>query len=154
MSQIDHSVQKIGNKGLASNEAPRLSMLKDHHPSLMLMKNAEVGNGKWLAIGVDEWIQAGRWWLMKVQRVNIYLGYFRRLIPMTIGILVPNQRSASDPGYSGSKLCQSHQGFVDSHRRYRQTPPTQSARRRCSVRGCGSCRSKCIPLTINLLLHD
>lgn len=31
-----------------------------------LMKNAEAGQRKWSSIGVDEWIQAGRWWLMKV----------------------------------------------------------------------------------------
>lgn len=33
--------------------------------SAKLMKNAE-GGRKWSAIGVDEWIQGGRWWLLKV----------------------------------------------------------------------------------------
>lgn len=33
--------------------------------TLELIKNAEVRRG-WSAIGVDDWIQAGRWWLMKV----------------------------------------------------------------------------------------
>ena len=30
------------------------------------MKHAEGGGRKWSAIGVDEWIEAGKWWLMKV----------------------------------------------------------------------------------------
>lgn len=34
--------------------------------SAALMKNAEIGNRRWSSIGVDEWIQAGRWWLLKV----------------------------------------------------------------------------------------
>lgn len=34
--------------------------------SAKLMMNAEIGRRKWSAIGVDEWIQAGRWWLLKV----------------------------------------------------------------------------------------
>lgn len=31
-----------------------------------LMQNAEIGQRRWASIGVDEWIQAGRWWLLKV----------------------------------------------------------------------------------------
>ena len=31
-----------------------------------LMKYAEGGGRKWSAIGVDDWIEAGKWWLMKV----------------------------------------------------------------------------------------
>ena len=31
----------------------------------MLMKSAEI-SGPWAAIGIDQWIQAGRWWLLKV----------------------------------------------------------------------------------------
>ena len=38
-----------------------LSLLSDG-----LMKYAEEGGRKWSAIGVDEWIEAGKWWLMKV----------------------------------------------------------------------------------------
>lgn len=34
--------------------------------SAELMKNAEIGHRRWSSIGVDEWIQAGRWWLLKV----------------------------------------------------------------------------------------
>ena len=30
------------------------------------MKKAEEGGRKWSAIGVDDWIEAGKWWLMKV----------------------------------------------------------------------------------------
>ena len=31
-----------------------------------LMNQAEQGGRKWSAIGVDDWIEAGKWWLMKV----------------------------------------------------------------------------------------
>lgn len=34
--------------------------------SSIFMKNAEKGQRRWASIGVDEWIQAGKWWLMKV----------------------------------------------------------------------------------------
>lgn len=34
--------------------------------SATFMMNAEIGQRRWASIGVDEWIQAGRWWLMKV----------------------------------------------------------------------------------------
>lgn len=34
--------------------------------STIFMKNAEIGQRRWASIGVDEWIQAGKWWLMKV----------------------------------------------------------------------------------------
>ena len=34
--------------------------------SAELMKQAEQGGRKWSAIGVDDWIEAGKWWLMKV----------------------------------------------------------------------------------------
>lgn len=34
--------------------------------SSIFIKNAEIGNRRWASIGVDEWIQAGKWWLMKV----------------------------------------------------------------------------------------
>lgn len=44
-------------------QTPKLTLLK---LNAELMKEAEVGQRKWSAIGVDEWIQAGRWWLMKV----------------------------------------------------------------------------------------
>ncbi|KAI5838486.1 hypothetical protein DFP73DRAFT_256218 [Morchella snyderi] len=31
------------------------------------IKNAELQNRRWSTIGAEEWIQAGRWWLMKAQ---------------------------------------------------------------------------------------
>jgi len=33
--------------------------------SATLRKNAEV-SGRWPVIGIDLWIQAGRWWLLRV----------------------------------------------------------------------------------------
>ena len=48
-----------------------LSLLSDG-----LMKYAEEGGRRWSAIGVDEWIEAGKWWLMKVLALFVgELGY-------------------------------------------------------------------------------
>lgn len=70
-SEIEGFIKKLGDV----DETPQLSAISVHVKtpkiSLMqlnaaLMKNAEVGQRKWSSIGVDEWIQAGRWWMMKV----------------------------------------------------------------------------------------
>lgn len=70
-SEIEAFIKKLGDV----DETPRLSaisvLVETPKISLMqlnaaLMKNAEVGQRKWSSIGVDEWIQAGRWWMMKV----------------------------------------------------------------------------------------
>lgn len=55
--------------------APTISTIQDDRLfsvslSQTLMKNAEIGR-KWSAIGVDEWIQAGSWWLLKVTIILI-----------------------------------------------------------------------------------
>lgn len=54
-----------------------------------LMKTAEIGQRKWSSIGVDEWIQAGRWWLMKVGVPRVEFVYrvadnFARQAQMTL----------------------------------------------------------------------
>ncbi|RPB07542.1 hypothetical protein P167DRAFT_495646 [Morchella conica CCBAS932] len=69
-SRIDELVQKFESQG--SPEAPSISAVNDKALkktllSMKLMENAEVGKRRWSAIGVDEWIQAGRWWLLKSQ---------------------------------------------------------------------------------------
>lgn len=38
--------------------------------SLLFMAEAEA-NRPWLSIGIDAWIQAGRWWLMKVCSLHL-----------------------------------------------------------------------------------
>ncbi|KAH0607884.1 uncharacterized protein H6S33_001936 [Morchella sextelata] len=50
-----------------------------------LMKSAEIGR-KWSAIGVDEWIQAGSWWLLKSQ-MDLYTG-------------LPSERKITWQGYA------------------------------------------------------
>lgn len=62
-SQIGEFIQKVEGTPIISgvNRAFKTPLL-----SAELMKNAEVGRRRWSAIGVDEWIQAGRWWLLKV----------------------------------------------------------------------------------------
>lgn len=76
-SEIGDLIQKFGT---ASSSDPTLSAVNIKtskisllHLNAALMKNAEVGQRKWSAIGVDEWIQAGRWWMMKVgfQSMNL-----------------------------------------------------------------------------------
>jgi len=34
-----------------------------------MMAKAEVNGRAWSSIGIDDWIQAGKWWLMKVRTV-------------------------------------------------------------------------------------
>lgn len=75
-SRIDELVQKFESQ--RSPETPSISAVKDKalkKPllSAKLMENAEVGKRRWSAIGVDEWIQAGRWWLLKVKLQLFYL---------------------------------------------------------------------------------
>ena len=45
----------------AAGGSRRMSLL-----SAELMEQAEEGERKWSAIGLDDWIEAGKWWLMKV----------------------------------------------------------------------------------------
>lgn len=68
LTEIGKYVQKIGQ---GSTETPTISTNENEGfgtPLLnrALMKNAEIGQRRWSSIGVDEWIQAGRWWLLKV----------------------------------------------------------------------------------------
>lgn len=68
-SQIKAFIQK--DEGENPSGDPRVSSIsggafKSPLMSAALMKNAEIGNRGWSSIGVDEWIQAGCWWLLKV----------------------------------------------------------------------------------------
>lgn len=62
-SQIGEFIQKAEGTPIISGIS---GAFKTPLLSAELMKNAEVGLRRWSAIGVDEWIQAGRWWLLKV----------------------------------------------------------------------------------------
>lgn len=55
LGEIEALVNSVGGEVKTGNDQEGLSA-------------AEIGNRKWSAIGVDEWIQAGKWWLMKVGR--------------------------------------------------------------------------------------
>lgn len=61
-SQIGEFIQKAEGTPIISGIS---GAFKTPLLSAELMKNAEVGRRRWSAIGVDEWIQAGRWWLLK-----------------------------------------------------------------------------------------
>lgn len=83
-SEIGDLIQNLGNGAGTSSEQPTISAVDAKSSKIAilqlnaaLMKTAEIGQRKWSSIGVDEWIQAGRWWLMKVgvQRVKfVYRG--------------------------------------------------------------------------------
>lgn len=34
--------------------------------SAAFLRSAETGNRPWASIGIDDWLQAGKWWLLKV----------------------------------------------------------------------------------------
>lgn len=64
----------------SSPESPSISMTGNAGfgtPLLnaALMRNAESGKRRWASIGVDEWIQAGRWWLLKVQTTRAVMKF-------------------------------------------------------------------------------
>lgn len=68
LTEIGKYVQKIGQGSLGTPNVSAVAQQGFGTPLLNkeLMKNAEIGQRRWASIGVDEWIQAGRWWLLKV----------------------------------------------------------------------------------------
>lgn len=34
--------------------------------SAVFLRSAEIGNRPWASIAIDDWLQAGKWWLLKV----------------------------------------------------------------------------------------
>lgn len=82
-SEIGDLIQKLGTGTGASSEQPTLSIAHAKTSKILilqfnaaLMRNAEVGQRRWSSIGVDEWIQAGRWWLMKVGLQRVEFMYY------------------------------------------------------------------------------
>ncbi|KAF8244580.1 hypothetical protein K440DRAFT_558303 [Wilcoxina mikolae CBS 423.85] len=71
LSDIKTFIQKAESHGVET-QTPRITNsmtgdeLFDLKLSTTLMKNAEV-SGRWASIGIDQWIQAGRWWLLRAQ---------------------------------------------------------------------------------------
>lgn len=70
MSDMNKLFHKVDAK--RSPENPSITIGGDEQfgtPLLnaALMRNAESGKRRWASIGVDEWIQAGRWWLLKME---------------------------------------------------------------------------------------
>jgi hypothetical protein len=68
-SQIEGLIGQVGVS--ASPNSPEISAVPNTTSTMRLlsaalMDHAENGRRKWSAIGVDEWIEAGKWWLMKV----------------------------------------------------------------------------------------
>jgi len=57
--------------------------------SAAFLRHAEIGNRPWASIGIDDWLQAGKWWLLKVPdelKIESHSG----LTSITTGS-VPNQ---------------------------------------------------------------
>lgn len=93
-SQIGDFIQKAESGGGGPSGPPTISGIGDRafkSPifSAALMKNAEVGQRRWSSIGVDEWIQAGRWWLLKVKTPPCSQFWIRWLIPGSLKVLPP-----------------------------------------------------------------
>ena len=72
-SQIEILIERGGggSRDGASTDPPLISAVTKGVSNMNLlndglMKRAEEGGRKWSAIGVDDWIEAGKWWLMKV----------------------------------------------------------------------------------------
>ncbi|KAL0631674.1 hypothetical protein Q9L58_009454, partial [Maublancomyces gigas] len=70
LSEIGAIVIKFGAGD--TQQTPAISATDDSPSGMtfigsIFIKNAEIGNRRWASIGVDEWIQAGKWWLMKSQ---------------------------------------------------------------------------------------
>jgi hypothetical protein len=53
-----------------SRESPLLKGPLDEEAlaelSAAFLKSAETDNRPWASIGIDDWLQAGKWWLLKV----------------------------------------------------------------------------------------
>lgn len=68
--RLETSFSQIGDLIHKAEGSPMISCIgggfKIPLLSAELMKYAEVGQRRWSSIGVDEWIQAGKWWLLKV----------------------------------------------------------------------------------------
>lgn len=70
VSEIKRMIRDHGRPVIRDPQALVISVIEDDRVfaitlSATFMKNAEVGRG-WSAIGLDEWIAAGTWWLLKV----------------------------------------------------------------------------------------
>ncbi|KAI1042296.1 hypothetical protein LB505_003010 [Fusarium chuoi] len=39
--------------------------------SAAFLRSAETGNRPWASIGIDDWLQAGQWWLLKTARKSL-----------------------------------------------------------------------------------
>ena len=69
--RLDRRLSQIEAFIDTSADSPRVSAVTGGCSNLNLLsdgptKYAEGGRRKWSVIGVDEWIEAGKWWLMKV----------------------------------------------------------------------------------------
>lgn len=105
LTDIGNYLQKMGQNSAGT---PILSTQTFGTPFLTkaLMKNAEIGQRRWASIGVDEWIQAGRWWLLKVMSLqNITLIQIRSLT-------YEQSQSASYMRDSSERML-SKQGYAD-----------------------------------------
>ena len=70
-TQIEILIERGGGGGGASTDPPLISAVTEGLSNMNLlsdglMKHAEEGGRRWSAIGVDDWIEAGKWWLLKV----------------------------------------------------------------------------------------
>jgi hypothetical protein len=68
--KLDELKQMLTSDRIARDQ-PMLTAPLDPNTQIELtnifLQKAEVDNHPWASIGIDNWLQAGRWWLMKVK---------------------------------------------------------------------------------------
>lgn len=131
LSQVGNLVQKMGQDSAGT---PTISNQAFGTPFLnkALMKNAEIGQRRWSSIGVEEWIQAGRWWLLKVE--FLLSRHTSATNSVANSRIVPKcvlyERFVGASAFQAG-LCRSCQSFLDIDRCHRSTPAVESSWFRC-----------------------
>jgi len=75
LSDIAGYIRKAEGAAPQISSFPGGSELSKISFSRTLMKNAETSR-PWKTIGIDQWIQAGRWWLLRVESPTTATGSF------------------------------------------------------------------------------
>lgn len=81
-TQTDMKLEELRNLVIGdqhSRESPVLKGPLDEELlaelSAAFLKSAETGNRPWASIGIDDWLQAGRWWLVKVPDKSVLINF-------------------------------------------------------------------------------
>ncbi|KAH7207543.1 hypothetical protein BKA60DRAFT_624307 [Fusarium oxysporum] len=77
-TQTDIKLEELRNVMISersSRESPLLNAPLDTEVraelSAAFLRSAETGNRPWATIGIDDWLQAGKWWLLKIAKISL-----------------------------------------------------------------------------------